>query len=77
MSFFNEFLISIKVIRKKKNNKTVLAIKRYCRFSCVKLIKLLSIKVKKVIKPIDKVIVKIRMINKYFFIKLIICLKII
>ena len=77
MSFFNEFLISLKVTRKKNSNKTIFAIKRFCRFYCVNLIKLLSIKVKKVKKPIDNVVTKIRIINKYFFIKLIICLKII
>tara|TARA_B100000965_G_C19530964_1_gene731087 strand:- start:199 stop:564 length:366 start_codon:yes stop_codon:yes gene_type:complete len=77
MSFFNEFRISLKVTRKKNSNKTIFAIKRFCRFSCVNLIKLLSIKVKKVKKPIDNVVTKIRIINKYFFIKLIICLKII
>ena len=44
--------------------------KRYCKFLSFNLIKLLSIKVKKVKKPRNNVIKNIITINKFFFRKL-------
>ena len=62
-------------IRKKINNKIILKNNRYCKFVSFNFIKLLSIKVKKVKNPIDKVARKIITINIFVFINLIIDLK--
>jgi|TARA_B100000749_G_scaffold74925_1_gene56181 hypothetical protein len=75
ISFFKEFFISLKIIRKKINNKIILKNNRYCKFVSFNFIKLLSIKVKKVKNPIDKVARKIITINIFVFINLIIDLK--
>ncbi len=65
---FNEFLISINISVKKNSNNIMFKIKRSCRLKSVSLIKLLSIKVKKVKNPIDKVNIKITIINAFFLI---------
>ena len=71
-SIFSEFLTSLKIIKKRSNNKPIFPIKRYCRLKSVNFKKLLSIKVKKVIKPKDKVTTKTKTINIFFLIKSII-----
>ena len=75
ISLFIEFLTSKKINKKKIINKTILDNKRYCKFSSLSLIKLLSKKVKKVTKPNNNVIKKIVTINKFFLIKFSIMLK--
>ncbi len=65
---FNEFLISINISIKKNSNNIMFKIKRSCRLKSVSFIKLLSIKVKKVKNPIDKVNIKITIINAFFLI---------
>tara|TARA_B100000989_G_C19466250_1_gene438434 strand:- start:155 stop:508 length:354 start_codon:yes stop_codon:yes gene_type:complete len=70
ISLFIEFLTSIKIIKKNIIKSKILDSKRYCKFLSFNLIKLLSIKVKKVKKPRNKVIKNIIIINKFFLIKL-------
>ena len=70
ISLLIEFLTSIKIIKKNITNSKILDSKRYCKFLSFNLIKLLSIKVKKVKKPRNKVIKNIITINKFFFRKL-------
>ena len=65
--FLNEFFISIKIIEKKISSKIALIIKSVCKFSSFNWTKLLSIKVKKVIKHAERVIKKINDINKFLF----------
>ena len=69
ISLFIEFLTSRKINKKNIINKTILDNKRYCKFSSLSLMKLLSKKVKKVIKPNNNVIKKITTINKFFLMK--------
>ena len=64
---FKEFFVSKKIIVKKTINNKISKINRYFRFSSFSLIKLLSIKVKKVIKPNNKVIKKIIIKKKFLF----------
>ena len=67
--FLIEFLISIK-IKIKKNNKKIMFIKRtICKFCSFNSIKLLSMKVRKVIKDNNTVRRNIIMINKFLFMK--------
>tara|TARA_B100000768_G_C11010400_1_gene261739 strand:- start:74 stop:472 length:399 start_codon:yes stop_codon:yes gene_type:complete len=68
ISIFQEFLTSIKIIKKRNNNKPTLDIKSICRFTSLNSIKLLSIKVKKVKKPIKRVIINRNPINIFFLI---------
>tara|TARA_Y100000816_G_scaffold57449_1_gene37551 strand:+ start:1893 stop:2270 length:378 start_codon:yes stop_codon:yes gene_type:complete len=67
--FFNEFLVSINIIKKKKINKIISANNKYFKFSFVAGIKLFSIKVKNVIKLSVNVIKKIITIKIFLFIK--------
>ena len=76
ISLFIEFLTSRKINKKNIINKTILDNKRYCKFSSLSLMKLLSKKVKKVIKPNNNVIKKITTINKFFLMKFSIMFKI-
>ena len=65
--FLIEFLISININTKNINTKIMLEIIRISRLSSFSLIKLLSIKVKNVIKAREIVSIKITMINKFLF----------
>ena len=69
---FNEFLISKNMIIKKNISKIIFAINSNWRLNSFNFIKLLSMNVKKVKMPIDKVNIKINIINMFFLIKLII-----
>ena len=53
-------------------SKITLIINKNCKFDSVRLIKLLSIKVKNVIKPTDNEVIKIKTIKIFFLIKSII-----
>jgi len=64
--------ISKKIKTKKKNSKIIFDISRICKFCSVKSIKLLSMNVKRVKKPTNNVIKKIKVINIFFLIKSII-----
>ena len=68
MSDLIDFLISNKTKTNKEINKKIFDINKYWRFCWFNSIKLLSMKVKKVKKPTDKVI-KNNMIIKIFFFK--------
>ena len=68
ISSFNAFLISINMIKKNINYKTMLLLSSVCRLNSLSLIKLLSINVKKVKKPTDKVIIDIITKNIFFLI---------
>ena len=70
ISLLIEFLISIKIIEKKTNNNKIIDISKYCKFSSVSSIKLLSMKVKNVKKPRNSVIINIRIIKIFFLINL-------
>jgi len=70
ISFLIEFLISIKIIEKKTINNKILDTNKYCKFSSVSLIKLLSMNVKNVKKPRNSVIINIIIIKIFFFINL-------
>tara|TARA_A100000164_G_C21411283_1_gene542290 strand:+ start:238 stop:591 length:354 start_codon:yes stop_codon:yes gene_type:complete len=65
--FLIEFLMSININTKNKSTKKELDIRRISRLSSFSLIKLLSINVKKVIKPKEIVNKNIIMINKFLF----------
>ena len=67
MLFLIEFLMSININTKNINTKIMLEIIRISRLSSFSLIKLLSIKVKNVIKAKEIVSIKITMINKFLF----------
>ena len=67
MLFLIEFLMSIKINTKNIITKIMFEIKRISRLSSFNLIKLLSIKVKNVIKANEIVNIKISMINKFLF----------
>ena len=67
--FFIEFFISIKIKKKNNNKKTMLQIKTNCKFFSFNSIKLLSMKVRKVIKDRRTVRRNIIIINKFLFIK--------
>ena len=66
ISSFKAFLISINIIKKNISNKTMLLMSNVCRLNSLSLIKLLSIKVKNVKKPTDKVIIDIITRNLFF-----------
>ena len=66
ISSFNAFLISINMIKKNISNKIMLLMSNVCRLNSLSLIKLLSIKVKNVKKPSDKVIIDIITKNIFF-----------
>jgi hypothetical protein len=68
-SIFNDFLTSIKIMKKKSNNKAILSIRINCKFPSLSLIKLLSINVKKVKKAMNSVIIKTIAKNTFFLIK--------
>lgn len=51
------FLISKKINKNSVNSKNILKTNKYCKLLDVNFMKLLSIKVKNVKKPIDKVII--------------------
>tara|TARA_Y200000002_G_scaffold221202_1_gene182672 strand:- start:31 stop:399 length:369 start_codon:yes stop_codon:yes gene_type:complete len=70
ISFLIEFLISKKIIEKKTSNNKMFDINKYCKFLSVSSIKLLSIKVKKVKKPKNSVIMNIIIIKIFFLINL-------
>ena len=70
ISFLIEFFISKKIIEKKTINKKIFDISKYCKFSSVSLIKLLSIKVRNVKKPRNSVIINIIVIKIFFLINL-------
>ena len=72
MLSFIEFFTSKNIIAKKIISKITFKINNNCRLNSVSLIKLLSIKVKNVKKPIDKVNIKISIKNKFFFINFVI-----
>ena len=65
--FLIEFLMSTNINTKNINTKIMLEIKRNSRLFSFSLIKLLSIKVKNVIKANEIVNIKITMINKFLF----------
>ena len=69
MLFFIEFLISMKIKIKKKNKKIIFVINTNCKLYSFNLIKLLSIKVRKVIKDNKTVRTNIIIINKFLFMK--------
>ena len=75
-SIFKEFLTSEKIIKKRSINNIIFPINNSWRLSSDNFKKLLSINVKKVTKPTNKVIKNITMINIFFFIKSIIVDKI-
>ena len=68
ISFLIAFLIS-KKIKIKRSNKTIFRINKYCKFCSDSSIKLLSIKVKKVKKPTDNVIINRNIKYMFFLIK--------
>jgi len=68
-SYEKEFLTPVKIIIKKIISRTTLRINKNWRFDSFNWIKLLSIKVKSVKKPTDKVIINIKPINIFFLIK--------
>jgi hypothetical protein len=70
ISSFNAFLISINMMKKNISNKITLLMSNVCRLNSLSLIKLLSIKVKNVKKPTDKVIIDITTKNIFFLINL-------
>ena len=72
---FKDDLISMKIIKKSRPNKKILEIRSICRFDSVSLMKLLSIKVKKVINPSNNVTKKTKIIKIFFLIKSIINIK--
>ena len=65
--FFIEFLVSLKINQKNNNNKTILVSNNKLRFFSLSWIKLLSINVKKVIKPTDNVKKNMIVIKKFLF----------
>ena len=69
MSFFIAFLISKKKNTKRNDNKIIFEISKNCKFWSDNLMKLLSIKVKKVKKPIDNVIINRNIKYMFFLIK--------
>ena len=64
---FKELLISRKIIIKNNIINIIFSIKSVCRFFSFKLIKLLSINVRKVKNPKDRVIKKSIVINIFLF----------
>ena len=69
MSFLIAFLISKKINTKRSTNKKIFKISKNLKFSSESLINPLSIKVKKVKKPIDNVIINRNIKYMFFLIK--------
>jgi len=69
MSFLIAFLISKKINTKRSINKKIFKISKNLKFSSESLINPLSIKVKKVKKPIDNVIINRNIKYMFFLIK--------
>ena len=69
MSFLMVFLISKKINTKRRTNKKIFKISKNLKFSSESLINPLSIKVKKVKKPIDNVIINRNIKYMFFLIK--------
>ena len=69
MSFLIAFLISKKTKTKRSASKTIFKINKYCKFLLESSMALLSIKVKKVKKPIDNVIINKKIKYMFFLIK--------
>ena len=69
ISFLIAFWISEKINKKRETNKIILSINKYCKFWSFNSIKPLSIKVKKVKKPIDNVIINRNIKYMFFLIK--------
>ena len=69
MSFLIAFLISKKINTKRRTNKKIFKISKNLKFSSESLINPLSIKVKKVKKPIDNVIINRNIKYMFFLIK--------
>ena len=69
ISFRIAFLISKKINTKSNTNKTIFMINNNCKFWSDSSITLLSIKVKKVKKPIDNVIINRNIKYMFFLIK--------
>ena len=69
MSFLMAFLISKKINTKRNINKKIFKISKNLKFSSESLINPLSIKVKKVKKPIDNVIINRNIKYMFFLIK--------
>ena len=69
-SIFKELLTPTKIMKNRTISKTVLKIRSSWRFWSLNLIKLLSINVKNVKKPIDNVIINKITINIFFFDKI-------
>tara|TARA_B100000029_G_C16924322_1_gene722532 strand:- start:153 stop:518 length:366 start_codon:yes stop_codon:yes gene_type:complete len=65
--FLNEFFTSMNIIKKKITNKIESAINKFCKFFSFKGIKLLSINVKNVMKPIERVKINTIVINRFLF----------
>ena len=68
ISFLIDLLISIKMNTNKQKSKKIFNINKYNKFSWFNSIKLLSINVKKVKKPINNVIIN-KIIMNIFFLK--------
>ena len=69
ISFLIVFLISKKINTKRSTNKKIFKISKNLKFSSESLINPLSIKVKKVKKPIDNVIINKNIKYMFFLIK--------
>ena len=67
ISFLIDFLISAKINMNNKNNKNIFIISKNCKFFWFKTMKLLSMKVKNVKKPINSVILDRIIMNIFFF----------
>ena len=72
ISYLIEFFTSTKIIIKKSKRKIMFIISKFCKFFSVNDIKLLSINVKNVKKPINKVAINTKPIKIFFLIKSII-----
>ena len=67
ISFLIEFLISLKIKMNNKKRRRIFKINNYCKFFSFNSIKLLSMKVKNVKKPVDSVILDRIIMNIFFF----------
>jgi len=70
-SIFKEFLTSVNIIKKRSINSAIFPINKIWRLLSDSFKKLLSINVKKVIKPMNKVIKNNTMMNIFFLTKLV------
>jgi hypothetical protein len=71
ISFLIAFLISKKIKAKRSRSKIIFIINKYCKIWLESSIGLLSIKVKKVKKPMDNVIVNRNIKYMFFFYKIV------